>query len=86
MDRSEIFALVEKERAYQDKKWGRTFDDLNTPNDWITYIAKYLGQAVSLPWNRDQFRTGIIKVMTLCCAVLEREDYAARHYDQPGRV
>lgn len=83
MTRPEIFDAVETERAYQESKWGDTFDQLNTPNDWVTYIAKYLGQAVTLPWNRDIFRTGLLKVMALCCAALERESYAPRHYDRP---
>jgi hypothetical protein len=84
--RQDIFAEIEKERAYQDQKWGRTFDDKNTPNDWITYIAKYLGQAVTLPFDRTMFRTQILKVMTLCCAVLERDSYAPRHYDKGERI
>lgn len=84
MNRPEIFEAVEKERAYQDEKWGRTFDDANTPNDWIAYIMVYAGSAVTLPWNKDVFRKAILKVMTICCAILEREEYAPRHYDVPG--
>ena len=82
MKRQQIFELVEKERAYQQEKWGDRFDALSTPNDWVAYISKYLGQTVTMPWNREIFRTQILKVMTLCCAVLEQESYAVRHYDQ----
>jgi hypothetical protein len=81
MTRQEIFDAVEKERAYQDGIWGREFDDKNTSNDWIAYITKYLGQALTLPWNKETFQKQILKAMTLCCAVLERDSYAARHYD-----
>lgn len=81
MDRQEIFKLVDAEREYQNKKWGTTFDDKNTPNDWVAYVAIYLGKAVTLPWNRDAFRTAILKVVTLGVAILERENYATRHYD-----
>jgi hypothetical protein len=82
MLQSEVFDLIAGERAYQNKKWGTEFDNKNTPNDWIAYIAIYLGKAVTFPWNREAFRTAILKVAALAVAVLEREDYAPRHYDQ----
>lgn len=81
MDRLEIFKAIDDERRYQDQKWGREFDDLNTPNDWVAYIAKYLGNAVTLPWNGDAFRKALTKVAALCVAALERYKYADRHYD-----
>jgi hypothetical protein len=81
MTRAEIFKLIEKERAYQDAKWGTEFDDKNTPNDWVSYISIYLGKAVTMPWDREAFRTAILKVVTLGVAILEREGYAPRHYD-----
>lgn len=82
MDRLEIFNLVDAERRYQDQKFGREFDDLNTPNDWIAYIASYLGRAYSLRWDRNTFRTALVKVAALCFAALERESYADRHFDK----
>lgn len=85
MTREDIFAEIERERAYQDKKWGREFDNKNTPNDWVAYIALYLGKAVTLPWDRTAFRTAILKVAALCVAILERGAYAPRHYDNHDR-
>lgn len=82
MERKEVFDLIDGERTYQNKKWGAAFDDKNTPNDWVAYIAIYLGRAVTLPWNRETFRTAILKVATLAVAILERETYADRHYDK----
>ncbi len=81
MKRSEVFDLINAERAYQDNKWGTEFDHDNTPNDWIAYIAIYLGRAVTMPWNREAFRTAILKVATLAVVILERDEYAPRHYD-----
>lgn len=43
MTRQEIFTLIDRERAYQTQRWGTGFDRLNTPNDWVTYIAKVSG-------------------------------------------
>lgn len=82
MKRDEIFQAVEAERAYQDSKWGPAFDDKNTPNDWVAYLTVYAGKAVTMPWDHTTFRAMIFKVMAICCAILEREDYAPRHYDQ----
>ena len=82
MKRQEVFDLIDEERAYQAGKWGTAFDDLNTPNDWVAYIAIYLGKAVTFPWDRDAFRTAILKVASLAVAILEREEYGPRHYDK----
>lgn len=80
MDRSQVYDLIDIERAYQSK-WPKEFDDANTPNDWVCYIVKYLGKSVTLPWDRTAFRTAIVKVAALAVAILEREEYAPRHYD-----
>lgn len=79
--RQAIYETIELERAYQDKKWGRTFDGKNTPNDWVAYITKYLGQSVTMPFHGETFRTQMLKVAALAVAALEQDDYAARHYD-----
>lgn len=81
MTRQDIFKSIEDERIYQDTKWGTEFDHKNTPNDWVAYIAIYLGKAVTFPMDIEVFRTAILKVASLCVAILEREDYAPRHYD-----
>ena len=82
MKREDVFVEIENERLYQDSKWGKEFDDKNTPNDWIAYITIYLGKAVTFPWNRDVFRKAILKVAALAVAILEREEYAPCHYDR----
>jgi hypothetical protein len=83
MERSEIFKQIEGERVYQDSKWGKDFDDKNTPNDWVAYLSKYLGKSVaSFAGDKANFREGILKVATLCVAILERDKYAPRHYDR----
>lgn len=81
MTQEKVFELIRIERRYQDGLWGKDFDDKNTPNDWVAYIAHYLGKAVLFPFNKDKFRNALIKVAALAVAILEREDYASRHYD-----
>ena len=82
MQRIKVFQAISAERDYQDRKWGTGFDDKNTANDWVAYITCYLGKAVTMPWNGDHFRKAMIKVASLCVAVLEREKYPPRHYDR----
>lgn len=81
MLREHIFVDINGEREYQIAKWGNEFDAKNTPNDWVAYISKYLGQTVTMPFNEDVFRTQMLKVAALAVAALEQETYAPRHYD-----
>ena len=81
MTQEEIFSEIQFERHYQAARWSNEFDDANTPNDWVAYMVKYLGEAVTLPWDRAQFRQALVKVAALCFAALERETYAPRHCD-----
>ncbi len=81
MKQRQIFDAIVLERQHQDEKWGREFDDKNTPNDWVAYLTLYVGKAVTMPWDRAHFRNAVLKVAAICFAILEREDYAPRHYD-----
>lgn len=81
-----ILSEIKAEREYQQGKWGDEFDSKNTPNDWVAYVAIYLGRAVTLPWNKEVFRTSLVKVATLCVAAIEWCDRTngnmpKRHYD-----
>lgn len=81
----EILNLIEQERKYQDGKWGTTFDDKNTANDWVAYISNYLGKSVTLPWDEEIFHCNMVKVAALAVAALESLDrnngMPPRHYD-----
>lgn len=82
MDRADIFKKIDHERDYQEQKWGPKFDKRNTPNDWVAYLVQYVGKAVTLPFDINAFRLAVFKVAALCVAILEREQYAKRHYDR----
>lgn len=81
-----IFAEIEKEREYQDSKWGTDFDDKNTLNDWCSYIVNYLGKAIAMKNTKEEQRIFLIKVATLSVAALEAFDrnhgFPNRHYDE----
>lgn len=82
MRREEVFKAINDEREYQEKRWGAAFDEKNTPNDWVAYITKHAGMSVTLPLDKAQFRNQMLKVAAIAVAVLERDEYAPRHYDE----
>lgn len=76
-----IFDEIRKERDYQTEKWGNTADDtLNTPNDFIAYIAHYSTRWFAggfAPYNSSdvgRFRTMMVKVAALAVAAIESLD------------
>ncbi len=85
--REQIFEEINKERDYQDQKWGVEFDDRNTLNDWATYINIYLGHAADMNNidDPDKQRLFLLKVASLAVAALETLDrnngFAPRHYE-----
>ena len=84
MSRVTIFEEIEKEREYQDGKFGSEFDDKNTVNDWVTYVNRYASDA-AFTGSPDMQRTKLLKVATLAVAALETFDrndgFAVRHYE-----
>ncbi len=88
--RSAIFDEIEVERKRQDGMWGNEFDDKNTPNDWVTFITRYVSKAAE--WNKvlpedtnHPYRTEMLKAAAICVAALEAYDRAQetvrRHYE-----
>lgn len=89
-----ILDEIEREREYQNEKWGTDFDSLNTPNDWVTYMVQYMGESTKmefddegnrLPFDAQKFRTKMLKAITIGVACLEtldiNETLPKRHYD-----
>ncbi len=88
--RTAIFNEIDIERMRQDGKWGHEFDDKNTPNDWVTFVTRYLSRAaddtVTQPAHVEKFyRLNILKAAAVCVAALEAYDRAQgtvkRHYE-----
>lgn len=84
--RRQIFKGIEVERIYQDTKWGTTFDDQNTANDWAKYVNDYASKASPLVVDQQIFETNMLKVATLAVAAIETSRRnggpAPRHYDK----
>ena len=86
-ERQQVLDEISKERDYQKTQWSDKFDSENTPNDWVSYIVRYAGNAVVGPWNPLTFRTALIKVAAICVAAVEWCDMTngkmpKRHYDE----
>ena len=80
-----IYDEIQAERAYQDNKWGTTFDDQNTVNDWMAYINIYGAKATDMKATPETQRLNMMKVAALAvaaCQAFDRNDgFAPRHYD-----
>jgi hypothetical protein len=76
---------IDKERQYQEIKWGVEFDNKNTANDWSAYISRYNGNA-SFAVSPTEWRKQMIKVAALAVAAVEAYDRNGslpdRHYDK----
>lgn len=80
-----VYDEIQKERAYQDSRFGTEFDDKNTANDWASYIARYASNA-SFSNSYGEWRKQMIKVAAIAVAAVEAFDrnggsLPPRHYD-----
>jgi hypothetical protein len=84
-ERQWIFEAIDDERDYQEGKWGTSFDDKNTANDWVTYINQYASEAAQLDFDDEIFAQKMVKVAALATAALEAQKrnggLPPRHYD-----
>ena len=81
MSEKDIFEEIQAERVYQVKRWGTKADDeINTPMDWVGYIAHYSSNWMSggfRPYPRESllaFRKSMIKVAALAVAAIGYTD------------
>lgn len=88
--RTAIFDEIDTERTRQDEGWGQEFDDKNNPNDWVTFVTRYLSRAaddtVTQPKMVEKFyRLNMLKAAAIVVAAIEAFDRnqgtVARHYE-----
>ena len=86
-----VLTDILKERERQQELWGNDFDDLNTANDWVAYICRYVSEGAyngrEKNYTVERFREHLIKAMAICCAAIETIDrndgkLIHRHYDK----
>lgn len=87
---STVYDEIKAERDRQDTLWGHDFDNKNTINDWVAYIAAYASRAAFtdsevLNEKTAQQRELLVKTAALAVAAIETIDrlgkLASRHYD-----
>lgn len=76
-----IFAEVEGELSYQERRWGTKADDtINKPNDWAAFISHYATRWFSggfAPYQKmtvDAFRKSMIKTAALAISAIKSLD------------
>jgi hypothetical protein len=74
----EVLVLTEvaDERIAQDREWGgATHDDTHSPSEWVGYITKFAGVALSDDYQFGvTFRQALVKVAALAVAAIEAND------------
>ena len=75
--RNDIFKEIEAERVAQDERWGGPeHDDKHGSYDWIAFITRNVGLAVTRPWDAREFRRRMVRVAALAVAAVEWVDRA----------
>jgi hypothetical protein len=88
--RQEVLAAIDRERSYQDKKWGTVQDHPHEVAGYLLIMEHEL-QKARLAWatnpGDDEALLQILKVMATGCAALEQHKVVERDYDivQPMR-
>jgi hypothetical protein len=76
MTRAEVYALIDGERAYQDRKWGgMEHDERHTYFDWFRFIQDRTRKVLLTPASSDLAREDALdklrEIAALATAALE---------------
>lgn len=72
MQRIEVYKLIDNERDYQKHKWSQVYDDEDwTPNDWLTFIERYVQEGRDHTGDELQQMDAIRKIAALAVAAME---------------
>lgn len=63
---------ISSERQRQVSKWGQ--DTNKSSHDWIAYLVKHSGKAVTYPFDGLTFRKQMIRIAALAIAAIEWYD------------
>ena len=69
-----IFNEIDKEREYQDKKWGgHSNDDKLDMAQWAGFVSEYATGSSARTWQKPS-RERFVKAAALCVAAIEALD------------
>ena len=91
MERNEVFALLNGERAYQDIRWANDQAERGThihnPTEWLVYIQDYLQEALHIASREDdqiahpKIMEIIRKIGGMSVAAMEQNGCEPRKYN-----
>ncbi|MDD5225683.1 MAG: hypothetical protein PHV97_00680 [Candidatus Omnitrophica bacterium] len=87
IQREHVYALIDMERDYQDKKWNEdttTTKNIHTPEEWIMYMEDHLAEAKHI-LSREAAQTGRPKAMECIRKVTALGVAAMEDIDTPPR-
>lgn len=80
-----VLSDIAVERLKQDVRWGGSgHDDTHGSHDWLAFILKHSGRAVTWPFNLATFRRQMVRVAALAIAAIEWSDRLAARSKQDG--
>ncbi len=85
--RERIYAAVDRERAFQDKKWGDVYTHGHSLQDWLNIMMKELGEAAIELTQGDSLnaRRELLQVVAVGVAALEQHGVEERDFAQGRR-
>lgn len=87
MNREEVYALIDGERDYQDKKWNENTTiskGIHSPDEWILYMQSYLAEAAHI-LAREAATTARAKAMAIVRKVTAMGVRAMEQNETPAR-
>lgn len=78
MKRSEVYAIIDNERDYQDEKWIEFDDSEWSINDWLVFIERYINEAKNLTGYPNQMMNSIRKIAALAVVAMENNKTSGR--------
>ena len=87
-DRRKVFAAIDRERNYQDGKWGAVHENVHSPGAWIDIAMRKINAANKQQWlagaSRDDFVLGeLLQAASVLVACLEYHGVVER--STPGQ-
>jgi len=86
--RSEVYAAIDSERAYQDKRWNSettTSDGFHSFEEWFVYIGDYVNEARHI-LSRENKQDADIKVLHIMRKVAAMSVCAMEQHGAPRRI
>jgi hypothetical protein len=93
MERQEVYALIDGERAYQDARWNETTTTSggkHSPTEWLVFIEDYLLQArhIATRESEPQASVRVMDIMRkiggMAVAAMEQNGAPPRSIPQAG--